>query len=341
MSVVRIDGAQGEGGGQILRSSLALSILTGRPLHLTNLRAGRERPGLLRQHRCAVQAAAAICDGETSDLALGATEIHFRPGRVRPDTYTFDIGSAGSTALVLQTVLWPLALASAPSRLKIDGGTHNPMAPPFPFLERAFAPRVRALGPGLTLALARPGYYPAGGGRIVADIHPVERLSPLFLDARGPIEDLRVYAEVASLPDHIARREVVAVCQALRLPLGAGQVRFGPEGSGPGNAVWIEAVAGSGVEVFTAFGERAVRAETVSKRVVAEARAWLDAEVPVGPFLADQLLLPLAIAGGGCFRTMAPTPHTRTHADVIAAFLDQRVEMRPIGAAWEIEVVST
>ena len=151
--MITIDGSQGEGGGQILRTALALAVVTGRSLHLTRIRAGRERPGLQRQHLTAVQAAAQISRARVTGAALGSQEITFEPGPLQPGTHEIRIGSAGSTSLVLQTVLPALLLAGVPSELSLEGGTHNPFAPPFPFLEQSFLPLLERIGYRATLTL--------------------------------------------------------------------------------------------------------------------------------------------------------------------------------------------
>src|SRR5258706_4645554 len=178
----------GEGGGQVLRSSLALSLLTSAPLRISRIRAGRARPGLMRQHLVAVHAATSISGAEISGAELGSTELLFRPGAIRGGDYHFAIGSAGSTTLVFQTILLPLILGTTtPSRLSFEGGTHNPMAPPFDFLERVFLPLLARMGAHVDVALARHGFYPAGGGEWSATVHPVERLQRLDLLERGRI----------------------------------------------------------------------------------------------------------------------------------------------------------
>ncbi len=170
--LIRIDGSFGEGGGQILRTALSLSLVTGRPIQIDNIRAGRERPGLLRQHLTAVLAAAEIGQAQVEGAVLGSTSIGFVPGPVKAGEYRFAVGSAGSGTLVFQTVLPALMLATGPSRLVIEGGTHNDAAPPFPFLERAFLPlvvqaddpRARTVAAGiaddLTTLLARWCWFP-------------------------------------------------------------------------------------------------------------------------------------------------------------------------------------
>lgn len=182
--MIIIDGSIGEGGGQILRTALALSMVTGQPFRIENIRAGREKPGLLRQHLTAVNAAATICTATVDGAAIGSRELTFTPEKAKPGEYTFSIGSAGSTTLVLQTVLPALLTADGPSSLTLEGGTHNPHAPPIDFLERTFLPLINRMGPTVTVTLERAGFYPAGGGRVVVKIQPAAKLSSVHLPVR-------------------------------------------------------------------------------------------------------------------------------------------------------------
>jgi RNA 3'-terminal phosphate cyclase len=214
LNMIVLDGSQGEGGGQILRSALALSLCTGAPFRIDNIRAGRPRPGLMRQHLTAVQAATQVGNAETTGAAVGSRSLTFRPGKLRAGDYTFSVGTAGSATLVLQTVLPALVTADGPSRLVIEGGTHNPASPPFDFLDRTFLPLLARMGPRVCAKLERPGFYPAGGGRISVSIEPAP-LIPLVLERRGEIRACRARAIVANLPRLIAERELA--CLAKRL----------------------------------------------------------------------------------------------------------------------------
>jgi RNA 3'-terminal phosphate cyclase (ATP) len=338
--MLKIDGSQGEGGGQILRTSLALAIITGRPVLIQNIRAKRDKPGLRRQHLTAVRAAATISGGQLSGDDIGSRELRFTPAAVLPGAYQFDVGSAGSTTLVLQTILFPLLLAAGRSTIELVGGTHNPFAPPFDFLDRAFLPLVNRMGPRIVLALERPGFYPAGGGRLRVEIDPAARLAPLELLERG--ETLRRLCRVtlANLPDHIAERELAAVASALDWPEECLEVRrYRDRHFGPGNVVTIEIESEHVTEVFTSFGRRGVPAETVGGEVAAEARRYLEAEVPVGEHLADQLALPLALAGGGTYVTLRPTPHTTTNIEIIREFLDLPIFVESLDdRRWQVRV---
>lgn len=334
-----IDGSHGEGGGQIVRTSLTLSMLTGTPVRIENLRARRRRPGLLHQHLTAVRAAAALCRADVRGAELGSRSLWFSPGAVDPGEYQFAVGTAGSATLVLQTILPPLLCAAGRSRLVVSGGTHNPLAPPIDFLERAYLPLVRRCGPDVQLSLERAGFYPAGGGRFSVEVSPVAALAPLTLDDRGELVTRRAVARVARLPRRIAERELRVVGDELGWPAHALIVEELPETWGPGNVVFIELGFEHVTDVVTGFGEKGVPAETVAQRAIAEARRMLDSGAAVGEHLADQLLLILAIAGGGAFTTVRPSGHTVTQAEIVQKFLPVRIDLQERGDdLWRIEV---
>jgi RNA 3'-terminal phosphate cyclase (ATP) len=327
--MLQLDGSRGEGGGQILRTSLALAMITGKSFHLRQIRAGRPKPGLMRQHLTAVKAAAEVCGAETEGAELKSKKLTFEPGEVRPGQYRFDIGTAGSATLVLQTVLPALMTADGPSQLTLCGGTHNIHAPPFDFLAKAFLPLLRRMGPQVTATLVRPGFYPAGGGEVVVDIEPVPSLKPLQLLDGGRVLRRHATATVSQLPRHIAERELAMLCRKLSLSeqeTTVDEVRS----LGPGNVVFLEIQREHVTEVFTGFGQRGVTAEKVAAGVAREAAQYLDSDVPVGEHLADQLLLPLALAGGGCYRTTEPTPHTTTNVETIREFIDVSIAIEKV-----------
>jgi len=330
--MLTIDGSRGEGGGQIFRTSLALSLVSGTPFRIDRIRAGRAKPGLMRQHLTALEAAATVGDAEVEGAGIGAQAIVFRPKRVRPGAYRFAVGTAGSAGLVLQTILPPLLTATGPSTLTLEGGTHNPHAPPFDFLAQAFLPQLRRMGVGVEARLERAGFYPAGGGRMTIEITPAPALRPLELTARGAVRRRRARVLIARLPRQIGDRELAVVRSRLGWLAGELEVAvLGDDVTGPGNVLLLEIESEHATEVFTGFGEVGVRAETVAERAVQEARQYLAADVPVGPYLADQLLLPLALARGGSFRTVPLTRHASTNIEVIRQFLGSSVDVARAG----------
>mgnify|MGYP001819094455 CR=1 FL=1 len=234
---VVIDGSRGEGGGQVLRTALSLSLITGRPVRIHGIRARRRNPGLRRQHLTAVRAAAAVGDADTNGAQLGSQSLEFRPLRVRGGDYAFDIGTAGSCTLVLQTLLPALLAAKAAARIRLCGGTHNPHAPPADFLQRAFLPLLRRMGAHLELTLLRHGFYPAGGGELALEIAPTERLRPLHLTERGAFRRATAEALIASLPVQIAERELATLRRTLGWDDTQLRRRDLPADRGPGNAL--------------------------------------------------------------------------------------------------------
>jgi RNA 3'-terminal phosphate cyclase (ATP) len=347
--MITIDGSHGEGGGQILRSALSLSAATGKPFVIDNIRAGRQKPGLMRQHLTAVRGAAEICGAKAEGAEVGSTRLVFEPGQLRGGEYEFNIGTAGSTMLVLQTVLPPLALAAEPSRIVLSGGTHNPQAPAFEFVDRAFFPLLRRMGYDVEARLVRPGFYPVGGGEIRVRIGVAGVLSPLAIHERGALKSCLAEAMVANLPIHIAERELARVGE--RLGWGGAQLapRMEKRAAGAGNCVMLTVVhegatdvggADAGVtELFMSVGRRGVSAEDVADEAIAEAAAYLAGAAPVGPHLADQLLLPMALGAGGRFVTCEPSSHTLTNMDVIEKFLDVPMDaMRAEDGGWLVTV---
>jgi RNA 3'-terminal phosphate cyclase (ATP) len=360
--LLMIDGSHGEGGGQILRSSLALSMLTGQPFRIEKIRANRPKPGLMRQHLTAVKAAATVCRASVTGAELGSRDLTFIPGAVKAGNYPFSTGSAGSTTLVLQTVLPPLLLVDGPSTLTLEGGTHNIYAPPLDFLEKAFVPVLRRMGVQMDIELERAGFFPAGGGRFVATITPVKKLQAIEILNRGEIMRRLAKAACAGLPLAIAERELKVIGNALKWPARELQVVQLPADQGPGNIVTIEVESECGgdslptaqntggapvlrglpplqqiCEVFTGFGQRGVRAEAVAEDALQQANRYLDSGAPVGEHLADQLVIPFALAGAGSYVTMEPTLHTTTNIEVVQRFLALKVSCEKVSQGqWRI-----
>lgn len=341
-AMIVIDGSAGEGGGQILRTSLTLSLVTGLPFRIEKIRAGRKTPGLLRQHLTAVHAAAAVSGAAVTGARIGSLEVTFTPGSVTGGDYRFAVGTAGSTTLVLQTVLPALLTASARSRLVLEGGTHNPFAPPFDFLAKTFLPLIERMGPRVVAKLERYGFYPAGGGKLVVDVEPAAKLTRLDLLERGEIRSRRARAIVSNLPRHVGERELSAVAEKLSWSKDCLEVESPENTQGPGNVLLLEIESDHVTEVFTGFGERGVPAEAVAESAVGEAQRYLAAGVPVGDHLADQLLVPMALAGGGAFVTLPLKRHTTTNIDIITRFLKVAFETSALPSRnVRVEVLAT
>ena len=342
--MIEIDGSVGEGGGQILRTSLALSMCTGRPFTLAHIRARRSKPGLMRQHLTCVNAAVAVSNAQVQGAELGSTTLVFEPGAVTPGDRAFSVGTAGSCTLVLQTV-WPaLMLADAPSRLTLSGGTHNPMAPPFHFLERSFAPLLRRLGADSTLALRRLGFYPAGGGEIEATVFPAgDALCPFDLLERGAFVESYAECLAPALPASVARRELDALARALGWSPAQLRTPVVRQNEGPGNALMATLVHEHVTELFTQFGEKGISSEAVANAVVRELRTYEGSTGVLGAHLADQWALPLALAvwlrGSPAAYTCAElTDHATTNFAVIERFLPVRFETRAIERGWHVSL---
>jgi RNA 3'-terminal phosphate cyclase (ATP) len=339
--MITIDGSQGEGGGQILRTSLALSLVTGQPFQLEQIRAGREKPGLLRQHLTAVEAAKTVGTAEVIGAALGSQTLEFRPGAVTPGNYRFAVGTAGSATLVFQTILPPLLTANGTSTLTLEGGTYNPFAPPFDFLAHCFVPLIRRMGPTIELELRRPGFFPAGGGKFHARIEPVKRLERLDLLERGNIRVRQARAIISKLPAQVADRELAIVREQLAWREDECSVHAVEKPVGPGNALLLEMEAEHVTEVFTSFGERGRSAEEVAREATEAASSWLRAEVPVDEHLADQLLLPMALAGDGSFRTVKPSLHSTNNAAIIQRFLSAEIRFeQETASVWRVVITT-
>ncbi len=337
--MLTIDGSFGEGGGQILRTAVALSLVTARPFRIEHIRAGRKNPGLLRQHLTAVNAATEISGAEVDGAAIGSRELTFAPGSVVAGNYAFAVGTAGSTTLVLQTVLPALLVAGGKSKLILEGGTHNPFAPPFDFLQKAFLPLVNQMGPRVTAELERPGFYPAGGGRISVTVEPTAGLNRLDLLSRGEVKARRVKAVVANLPLSIAEREIKVIARKMSWPTESMKSESIERSPGPGNVVTIEIECERVTEVFTGFGERGLRSEAVAEKAVQQVRRYVGAEVAVGEYLADQLLILMAMAGGGSFTTLPLSRHATTNIAVIGKFLEIVIECSQVGdRVWKVEI---
>jgi RNA 3'-terminal phosphate cyclase (ATP) len=324
--MITIDGSLGEGGGQILRTSLALSLVTGQAFRIENIRAGRQKPGLLRQHLTAVEAAAKVGGAAVDGAALGSRELIFKAGTVRAGHYRFAVGTAGSATLVLQTILPALIVGRESSRLTIEGGTHNPHAPPFDFLNGVFLPLLNRMGPQVSAKLERTGFFPAGGGCFSVEITPAEKLAPLDLRSRGESKGRSARAIISNLSPKVANRELNVVNEKLGWPRECLHVEE-VESNGPGNVLLLELAFENVTEVFTGFGERGVLAETVAEKAVREVREYLASGVPVGEHLADQLLIPLALAQGGSFLTRKLSRHAHTNIEVISRFLPAKFEV--------------
>jgi RNA 3'-terminal phosphate cyclase (ATP) len=328
--LVTLDGSSGEGGGQILRTALTLSLLTGRPFRIVKIRANRDKPGLRPQHLKAVEAAAMLGNAEVVGGSAGSRDLTFRPGSLEPRDLRVDIGTAGATSLVLQTLHLPLALRSTgPVRLTLTGGTYNESAPSFPFLEATWRAHMAALGMSVALAMPRAGFYPEGGGTLEAWIEPAT-LRPMVLEKRGELVRIRGMAETIKLPgvgrrmadraiERLATKGYTAKIEACQIP-----------GIGPGASITLVAeFANTPHAAFVELGKRGKPAELVADEAVDQLLDHLEAgEAAVDLHSADQILLPLTFAEGrSIFTVTEVTEHLRTNVESIGAFLDRPIRI--------------
>ena len=326
MDMIEIDGSCGEGGGQILRTSLSLAAITGRPVHFTKIRANRRKPGLMRQHRVCALAAAEITGGTLTGAELNSQEMTFVPGPVRSGEYHFVTGSAGSTMLIAQTVLPILLQAEKNSRVVLEGGTHAPGAPIFDFFDRVFLPCLRRMGAEVAAKLVRTGFYPVGGGQVELEIRPLRQWRRLELLEGGERIGGKIVAVGCGLDRKILQDEV----EIVRSKIGDGWETGIREADspGPGNVLYLELVRRNITELFSVCGEFDVSRKTVAERAAGMAGKYLDSGAVVGRFLADQLLLPMALGQGGKYLTLPPSLHTTTNAEIIRKFLEVGIEMK-------------
>jgi RNA 3'-terminal phosphate cyclase (ATP) len=328
--MIEIDGSFGEGGGQVLRSSLTLAVLTRQPVQITKIRVGRSQPGLAAQHLAAVRAAAAICGANVSGDEIGSQWLHFAPASsVRSGEYSFDVaemrkgGSAGSVSLVLQTVLLPLALASGSSHLTLRGGTHVAWSPSFAYLREVYLRTLARMGIEIEVELKDWGFYPVGGGEIVAQIEGQAKVRSLSLVERGPLQRIWGAAVVANLPSHIPQRMAnrarnVLADADLSADIQAKRVRA----KGPGAAIFVTTEDSFGTRAgFTAHGRKGLPAERVAEKASGHLLAYYDSRAALDMHLADQLILPMALAEETSrFTTCRVTGHLRTNMWVVEQF---------------------
>jgi RNA 3'-phosphate cyclase len=338
---VEIDGSQGEGGGQVLRSALALSVLSGRPLHLRGIRARRSNPGLAAQHLHAVRALREVSQAGCRGDQLGSRELFFEPGPPRAGSYAVDIQTAGSVSLLLQAVFLPLSRAGEASDLLLRGGTHVPWSPPFNYLETCWLPFMGALGLRIQITLERAGFYPRGGGRVAARIEPIERIQPLQLTERGRLLSLQVVSAAAGLPGHVRQR------QAARARVGVQATGVRPAvqlvdlaADSPGSVVAVSGIFEHTRVTTSALGARGKPAESVGREAAAGFRFYLDRPGALDEHMADQILLPLALAAGGSvFTTVRVTHHLLTNAQVIRSFLEREIAIEgSLGEPGRVEI---
>ena len=326
-----IDGSLGEGGGQILRTALTLSMITGQGFRLKNIRAKRKKPGLMRQHLACVLAAQQICPVDLEGADVGSTELSFSPqGAVQAKDILVSIGSAGSTGLIFQTLFPALALSQGPSSLTIQGGTHNPLAPCFDFLHSSYLPLANKMGFGGQATIHQHGFYPAGGGEVRFNILPSNSFNPLTLTQRGALKSLKAEIILSGLYPGVGKAEAEHLQRTLPELESIHHLTV-QHPKGPGNAVLIYTQFEQHTCVFSAIGERNISSEAVVENVVDQAQAHLLSASAIDPHLADQIVLLMALGQGGSFTTSLITDHFKTQVDLLGKFLSRSIQSKKLG----------
>jgi RNA 3'-phosphate cyclase len=325
--MIEIDGSFGEGGGQILRSALALSLLTGKAFKLYNIRARRKpKPGLQPQHLMSVRAAVTIGSAKITGDSIGSSVLNFEPGPVVPGKYRFAIGTAGATSLVLHTIYLPLALQAGPSEIVLEGGTHVSTSPCFHFLEKTWTAWMMRLGIRMRLEMIRPGFYPRGGGQVIAHIQPTTAIRSLKAKECPAITKATGFSAVAGLPDHVAKRQARRAVERLKRKGIEAEIEQQEWEGGPGSVLGIVFDEAPIPTFFFGLGERGKPAEKVADDAADQAIAFAEAGAPVDEHSADQIVLPLAFAKGASeFRVQRITKHLTTNIAVIRTFIDRDI----------------
>jgi RNA 3'-terminal phosphate cyclase (ATP) len=334
--LITIDGSYGEGGGQIIRTSLSLSAITGQPVEVVNVRARRTKPGLQPQHLTSVKAAASLCGAWTEGAEVGSTRFRFEPhSQVNAGNYRFDIGTAGATALVAQTALVPLALQDGSSKVAIIGGTHVPHAPVADYLAHVALPAFAMGGLSASVKYEKAGFFPKGGGQIVLEISPSHVLNPITMVERGKLRKLTAYIVACSLPEHVAARGAETVRAFMKAVGRDVEIEVVDLPSlDPGAAVVLVAECEGGLAGFTSLGERGKPMERVATQPCKEFMEWWKTGAPCDEHMADQLVLPMAFSyGESRWVTPTVTDHLRTVLWVTEQFVPIRysLEERPDG----------
>ncbi len=340
---IEINGASG--GGQILRTALAMSTASGIAFRISNIRGKREKPGLMRQHLMCVKACAEICGASVAGAELDSTELTFVPHTVKAGDYRFDIGSGGSTILLMQAVVPALARIlkeGEKASVTVTGGAYCPFAPTFEFLNETLAPCMNRIGYAVSFSMPHAAFYQAGGGTVRLDAAGPFQPKLFAMTEKGKMLGTDVRILNCNLAAAIAQREKQLLVEEFGIPLGITENRIDVvsdrEISEAGNVLTIRVACESGISVFSEVGRPRLSAESVARIAARDATEFAKSPVPVCRHLQDQLLVPMALAKGGHFLSSSPSPHTRSCAQVIEAFTGKRVEMKKTDKGWEITV---
>ena len=322
---IHIDGSSGNGGGEILRSSLTLAMLTGRAFRLTNIRANKKNSGLLRHDISAIKAAAEICQARTKGVTLLSKHIDFYPGTVRAGDYHFRLNTARSVTNLAPMLIPPLLTANQASTLAIEGGTHIKHAPPFEFLTQSYLPTLKKIGATVEATLIEYGFHPAGGGKIIMTTHPRKTLRSLNLTRKNTRYNISAGAITAHLPTKIAQRELDTIHKKLDLAEEYLKISVVKRSSSPGNLVIITVRSSTLHECFSSFGEPGLNAQTVANKVCEVTQDYLESNACVSPFLAEHLIIPLTLSANSVFTTLNLNPQTQTTIEIITRFKANKI----------------
>ncbi len=332
-NILKIDGSYGEGGGQILRTALALSCVLKRPIEITNIRRSRKKPGLMPQHLTAVKAAATVSNAGVEGAELSSTKLRFSPGHLAGGEYFFDVsekkGSAGSTSLILQTILLPLCFAEHRSSVAVIGGTHVPWSPSFHYLEYVFLPALSRLGVTAELTIEKWGWYPIGRGKVAATVNPQKEFLPLEIAERGKLVRVTGMSVVSNLPQDIAKRQRDQAHKMLsRKGIDADIEIISAPSPGKGTFVFLLAEYEHITAGFDSLGAIGKRAEEVADEACRAFFEYIDAGGALDPHLADQIIPYLALASGpSTFTTSRITQHLLTNIWVVKQFVDVEIHV--------------
>ncbi len=340
--LIQIDGSQGEGGGQMLRTSLALSIFLMKPFEMINIRANRPNPGIQAQHLKAIEASSVISNAIVEGAIIKSNWVRFFPVEIKHGNFKFDIGTAGSTSLVLQTIYLPLSFATGTSNLTITGGTHVSWSPTFDYIKNCWIYFMKRIGLKIDVELKRAGFYPHGGGEIKAVINPVREINPLNLIERGELLGIQVYSAHTNLTDEVAKRQAKAAEKILK-NYGKVEVIIDELDSYSKNTtIAITGIFENSVCCYTNLGEKGKRAEFVAEEACEKFLKFLSSDSAVDEYMADQILLPLSLAPEVSeFTTPRLTNHLKTNIDVIKKFVDVEFEIAEFKNSYKIKVKPT
>jgi len=338
--MIEIDGSIGEGGGQILRTSISLSAVTGQAMRITNIRAGRPNPGLSPQHVTSIEAVAQLCDADVDGLFAGSKEIVFRPGLLTGGEFDFDVGTAGSISLVIQSCLIPAVLSKARVAMTVKGGTDVKWSPPIDFMKMVHLPILARFGPACDLSLVSRGFYPEGGGEVRAEVSPTAKLLPVELGARGKVLGIEGIAYAQNLPDHVISRMKHS---ALKKLLDFREVVIDADlrkGHSTGAGIVLAARCENTIIAESALGARGIRSETLGERCAMDLLETLRSGATVDEHMLDQILPYMALAASGS-RILAEemTPHAETNIIVIERFLGKKFRTTKLEKLIEISTV--